>query len=114
MIGWTSNETLSNNRAERAGHPVTTAPEVFSQHHEVIAMPKTKHIVDGNTYPVKEKLKSLGCKWDPEEKYWYTYDRTTARKARNIVRKENKWPSSARKDDKAGEDARRNRGHDVS
>lgn len=24
--------------------------------------------IEGNTYPVKEKLKALGCRWDAKEK----------------------------------------------
>lgn len=32
----------------------------------------------GNTYPVKDQLRSAGCKWDPDAKCWYTGKREVA------------------------------------
>ena len=35
-------------------------------------------VVSGNTYVVRKELKRAGFKWDAENKYWYTTDRTVA------------------------------------
>ena len=32
----------------------------------------------GNTFPIKDQLRSAGCKWDPEAKCWYTGKRELA------------------------------------
>lgn len=32
----------------------------------------------GDTYPVKDQLRSAGCKWDPETRCWYTGKRELA------------------------------------
>lgn len=40
--------------------------------------------ITGNTYPVKDKLKALGAKWNPEAKGWDISD-DLADKAREIV-----------------------------
>lgn len=31
-----------------------------------------RHYLRGNTYPVKDSLRTAGCKWDPAEKAWWT------------------------------------------
>ena len=41
--------------------------------------------ITGNTYPVREHLKALGAKWDPEQKAWMVPDEQ-AEKAREIMR----------------------------
>lgn len=40
--------------------------------------------IQGNTYPVKEKLKELGAKWNGEMKAWMI-DESKAEQARQIV-----------------------------
>jgi hypothetical protein len=40
--------------------------------------------ITGNTYPVKEQLKSLGAKWDSNQKAWLVPD-AKAEQARQIV-----------------------------
>lgn len=37
-----------------------------------------RHYVAGNTYPVREHLRSAGLKWDPTAKAWWTSDRDVA------------------------------------
>lgn len=41
--------------------------------------------VTGNTYPVKDQLKSLGGKWNPDEKVWMVPDNQINR-ANEIVK----------------------------
>jgi hypothetical protein len=41
--------------------------------------------ITGNTYPVKEQLRELGCRWDGSRKCWYTQDETVATKAKALV-----------------------------
>lgn len=31
--------------------------------------------ISGNTFPFKEEIKKLGCKWNPESKTWKSTDR---------------------------------------
>lgn len=31
-----------------------------------------RHYLQGNTYPVKDRIKAAGCNWDPERKQWWT------------------------------------------
>ena len=33
-----------------------------------------RHFVRGDTFPIKEQLKALGCRWDGQERAWYTDD----------------------------------------
>lgn len=40
--------------------------------------------ISGNTYPVKDQLKALGAKWNPDQKAWMV-DETKADQARSIV-----------------------------
>ena len=40
--------------------------------------------ISGNTYPVKEQLKALGAKWDPDQKCWTITDKKLA-EAQTIV-----------------------------
>src|SRR5205809_7091365 len=44
-----------------------------------------KHFITGNTFAVKDQLKELGCKWDPEAGQWYHSDRKIAAKAQKLV-----------------------------
>lgn len=37
-----------------------------------------RHYLRGNTYPIKDRLRSAGCKWDPDAKCWYTGKRELA------------------------------------
>jgi len=34
---------------------------------------RVKIVVKGDTFPVRDKLKTLGLKWDPLYKYWYAW-----------------------------------------
>ena len=45
----------------------------------------TRLYVTGNTYPVKEELRALGCRWDAGRRAWYTDSEEVAAKAREIV-----------------------------
>jgi hypothetical protein len=31
-----------------------------------------RHYIVGNTYPIKDKLRDAGCKWDSDRRAWYT------------------------------------------
>lgn len=42
----------------------------------------TKYYITGNTYPAKNVLKELGCKWVGELKAWITEDEDVVRKLR--------------------------------
>jgi hypothetical protein len=44
----------------------------------------TQVLITGNTFPVKDKLKALGARWDPDRKAW-TISSDKADKARQIV-----------------------------
>jgi hypothetical protein len=37
-----------------------------------------RYYLRGDTYPVKDQLRSAGCKWDPDAKAWYTGKREVA------------------------------------
>ncbi len=37
-----------------------------------------RHYLRGNTYPVKDRLRDAGCKWDSDAKCWYTGKRELA------------------------------------
>jgi hypothetical protein len=41
--------------------------------------------ITGNTYPVKDRLKALGCRWNSDNKCWMAPDAETAAKANAIV-----------------------------
>lgn len=41
--------------------------------------------ITGNTYPVKDQLKALGCKWNPEQKAWVARDAQMYARAVAIV-----------------------------
>lgn len=43
------------------------------------------HRVTGNTYPVKEQLKQLGCVWGKSERCWFAPDKETQAKAQELV-----------------------------
>jgi hypothetical protein len=45
----------------------------------------SKHYITGNTFPVKDQLRQLGCRWDAGRKAWYTEDAEIAAKAAAIV-----------------------------
>jgi hypothetical protein len=40
--------------------------------------------ISGNTYPVKDKLREMGGRWDPEEKVWRVPDER-AEEAKKLV-----------------------------
>jgi len=44
----------------------------------------SKVAIVGNTFPVKDKLKELGAKWNPDQKCWMV-DVSKADQARDIV-----------------------------
>lgn len=46
---------------------------------------KDRFNILGNTYPVKDKLKALGCKWDANNKVWYAMDLEVAKKANALT-----------------------------
>lgn len=37
-----------------------------------------RHYLIGNTYPIKDALRSVGAKWDPDRKAWWTGKREVA------------------------------------
>ena len=45
----------------------------------------TKFNITGNTYPVKDQLKVLGCKWDAQDKAWVTTSEETFRRGMELV-----------------------------
>ena len=47
-------------------------------------MAKQTVAVTGNTYPVKDHLKALGARWDPDQKAWMI-DAAKADQARQLV-----------------------------
>lgn len=44
-----------------------------------------KYFVTGDTYPVKDQLKALGCRWDRDQRAWYTGDEGIYTQAQAIV-----------------------------
>ncbi len=44
-----------------------------------------KIYLSGNTYPVKDALRALGCRWDADAKQWFCLDEETATKAKKII-----------------------------
>lgn len=48
-------------------------------------MKNTPHKITGNTYPVKDKLKALGCRWDAAHKCWTASTDEMAGQARACV-----------------------------
>jgi hypothetical protein len=49
--------------------------------------PSQKHHISGNTYPVKEKLKDIGCTWDGQSKSWIAHGPIMKEKADAIMGK---------------------------
>jgi len=47
-----------------------------------------RFLIRGYTYPIKEKLKGLGCRWDTKHKCWFTEDISIARSIRDNPPKE--------------------------
>ena len=47
-----------------------------------------RFLIRGYTYPIKEELKKLGCKWDKVEKAWSTDDVEVAKQLRDNPPKE--------------------------
>jgi hypothetical protein len=50
--------------------------------------------ITGNTYPVKDSLKALGARWNPDQKVWMIDD-TKADQAKEIVAKGASQPASS-------------------
>ena len=46
----------------------------------------TRTYIEGNTYPVKEQLKAIGCRWDKDRRAWYAETADVAEKAAAIVK----------------------------
>jgi len=42
-------------------------------------------IISGNTYPVRQALKELGCRWSPKDKSWIATDKQMMYEANDIV-----------------------------
>src|SRR5216117_647169 len=57
----------------------------FLKEENTMAQEERKHFITGNTFEVKDQLKELGCKWDPEVGQWYHSERKTAAKAQKLV-----------------------------
>lgn len=53
-------------------------------------------LVQGNTYPVRERLKELGGTWDAENKGWRFTDAEKAKEAQALVDKQPKKKSFSR------------------
>jgi len=58
-----------------------------------------KHYIEGeNTRAVKDQLKELGCKWDPDKQQWYHTDLAKAKEAQRLVdgktQKQEKQPTA--------------------
>jgi hypothetical protein len=49
-------------------------------------MSAAKTYITGETYPVKDQLKSLGCRWDGDKRAWYAETPEVAEKAQSIVK----------------------------
>lgn len=47
-----------------------------------------RFFIEGYTYPIKDKLKARGCRWDKDSKSWYTEDVEVARDIRDNPPKE--------------------------
>lgn len=47
-----------------------------------------RFLVRGYTYPIKDELKALGCKWDKAEKAWVTESLEVAKQLRDNPPKE--------------------------
>jgi len=45
----------------------------------------TRHFVEGDTYPVKDQLKALGCRWDSTRRAWYCESEEVLAQAKAIV-----------------------------
>ena len=45
----------------------------------------TRIYIKGETYPVKEQLKAIGCRWDKDRRAWYAESQDVATRARDIV-----------------------------
>jgi len=46
---------------------------------------KHYYYITGNTYPFREKLKQLGCRWDALTKSWYSENEGIANMGRQII-----------------------------
>ena len=44
-----------------------------------------RYYLEGNTYPIREELKSRGFQWDPEANQWYHTKRGVAQQAQQLV-----------------------------
>ena len=44
-----------------------------------------RYFLEGNTYPIREELKSRGFQWDPEANQWWHSKRAVAREAQQLV-----------------------------
>ena len=44
-----------------------------------------RYYLEGNTYPIREELKSRGFQWDPEANQWWHSKRAAAREAQQLV-----------------------------
>ncbi|HJS81343.1 MAG TPA: hypothetical protein VJ742_00745 [Nitrososphaera sp.] len=51
------------------------------------------YYITGNTYPHRERLKQLGCRWDALAKSWYSENEGTASLARKLIETKNLHPS---------------------
>ena len=45
----------------------------------------TTYLLSGNTFPVKDKLRELGCFWDYKRSVWIAPNREIAQKAQDLI-----------------------------
>jgi hypothetical protein len=53
----------------------------------------TRCWIDGDTYPIKEQLKELGCRWDKDRRAWYAESEDVAAQARALLKPAPIWNS---------------------
>lgn len=66
-------------------HCATQTPNSFEKPKHERTNSMDKHFITGNTLPVKDELKKLGCQYDPETKQWFHTDKSVAEKAQSLV-----------------------------
>ena len=55
-----------------------------------------RHYIEGNGFSVRDELKALGCRFDPEKKQWYNTSLKKAAEAQAIIEIESKAMDSAK------------------
>ena len=44
-----------------------------------------RHYIEGNGFAVRDELKALGCRFDPDKKQWYAADAEKAKEAKSVM-----------------------------